>query len=258
MLQRPVPSAVLPAPFEWSAIPSGLVTLTAEENWQPGYSPAGSPQTVHVPCFHISRYPITNAQFARFIEAEGYQQSRWWSDVGWELCELNHWRAPYYWLDTYWNDAELPVVGVTWYEAAAFCRWLSEASGHIISLPTDAQWQHAAQGETTHVYPWGDTWNPDCCNTLESSIGKTTPVTRYAGIGDSSFGVTDLIGNVWEWCVTEYRTGYTLLEGTGSRVLHGGSWNDSKSTVHIAYRGCAFPDQTNNTFGFRVVWQSPG
>ncbi len=244
---------ILPRPFEWIDIPAGKVTLINDWDDNKTYLKKNQPQTFDVPAFPIAKYPITNAQYAKFVEAGGYKQKRWWTDAGWAQREKDKWEVPRYWTDAKWNDAEYPVVGVSWYEAIAFSRWLSEASGESILLPTEQQWQRAAQGDKGLTYPWGNEFDAARCNTRESNLGKTTPVTQYAGKGDSPFGVTDMSGNVWEWCLTDYYSGDIELEGTDVRVLRGGSWNRAQDSARAAYRVNWSPNNGNYDIGFRVV-----
>jgi formylglycine-generating enzyme required for sulfatase activity len=190
--------------------------------------------------YWISKYPITNAQFAKFIDAGGYRERKWWTEAGWEAREEgwhydsdNEWKPsgkpsiePLYWGDSNWNGAEQPVVGVSWYEAVAFCLWLSEITGAQIMLPTEDHWQYAAQGDDGRDYPWGKDWDCKRCNNsvkpCNSSV--TTPVRHYEGKGDSPYGVVDMAGNVWEWCLTDYdnRANNINIDAT-DRVLRGGS-----------------------------------
>ena len=96
------------------------------------------------------------------------------------------------------------------------------------SIKLSCQRRHSGstprKGDDGRVYPWGNDFDKNRCNTDESGIGKTTPVTRYEGQGDSPFGVTDMSGNVREWCLTEYKSGSDTVEGDARRVLRGGSW----------------------------------
>ncbi|GIL12113.1 MAG: hypothetical protein BroJett038_08330 [Chloroflexota bacterium] len=212
-LQLPDLSAILPPPFEWCPIPAGQVTL--EEG---GYVPKGG-QTFDVPAFAMAKYPITNAQFDVFVKAkDGYADPQWWdySDDAKAWREKNATpEAP-----AFGGVGDHPRVNVTWYEAAAFCRWLNSKvptpnpspfdgegrrGGDIITLPTEQQWQRAAQGDDGRAYPWGSDFDAKSCNIDESGIGKTTPVTAYPN-GASPFGVMDMAGNVWEWCLTDYNT----------------------------------------------------
>lgn len=120
-------------------------------------------------------------------------------------------------------------------------------------LPTDAMWQRAAGGDEGRVYPWGDTWRSDMCNHNigKSGVGHTTPVRHYEDKGSSPFGVADMAGNVWEWCLTTYQTGRNDLEGIDIRILRGGAWrNEDVQMFTTTFRIKYVP---SNTWGFRVV-----
>ncbi len=200
---RPTSLNLMPAPFAWIDIPGK------------GYS--------------IAKYPITNAQFARFIEADGYNQKKWWTDVGWAQREEHKWTQPRYWTASEWNGAERPVVGVSWYDSVAFCLWLSEVTREKIMLPTEDQWQYAAQGNDGRGYTWGKQWDASRCNNNVDGkgIGRTSPVRHYEGKGDSPFAVVDMVGNVWEWCLTDYDTKTNDCNGfANKRVVRGGSCDD--------------------------------
>lgn len=239
---KPGSLSLMPAPFDWIEIPGK------------GYS--------------IAKYPVTNAQFAKFIEAGGYKQQKWWTKEGWQKrAEGWHfdncwkasgtpWTQPRYWTDSKWNSAEQPVVGVSWYEAVALCVWLSDVTGENIMLPTEDQWQYAAQGDDGRDYPWGKNWDASRCNNNVGSkgIGKTTPVRQYEGKGDSPFGVVDMAGNAWEWCLTDYNHKTNdINSNTTSRVLCGGSWNDEDSDgFRCDYRDGYYPHDWDCDGGFRV------
>ena len=147
------------------------------------------------------------------------------------------------------------MVGVSWYEAIAFCQWLGEMTGENITLPTEVQWQYAAQGDDGRKYPWGDEWDCQRCNNSVSPCDSnvTTPVRQYEGRGDSPFGVVDMSGNVWEWCRTDYESGSNKIEGGNRRVLRGGSWdNDYTETFRCADRDRLNPLNRYDDGGFRV------
>ncbi len=254
----PPPPFILPPPFKWIEIPTGQVEI------KDGYG------IFDVPAFLIAKYPVTNAQYAEFIEAGGYQDQQWWTDAGWQVCREgwhydsgwkpsgNPWTAPRFWLDEQWNGADYPVVGVSWFEALAFCRWLGAASGASILLPTEQQWQRAAQGDDDHVFPWGDAWDGARCNNSVSPYdsNQTTLVQWYEGPGDSPFGVVDMSGNVWEWCLTQYESGSHDLEGGIDvlRVLRGGSWDYKKPDDFCAScRDLRSPTNGGVTVGFRCA-----
>ncbi len=139
---------------------------------------------------------------------------------------------------------------MSWFEAVAFCRWLSEQSDTQVLLPAEQQWQRAAQGDEAYRFPWGDEFDRSLCN--YSSRG-TTPVTQYPQ-GSSPFGVMDMCGNVLEWCLNEWATGNIGLEGARQRVLRGGSWHRTNIIeLETTYRASNFPDFRVNNRGFRIV-----
>lgn len=270
---------ILPQPFAWIDIPAGEVTL--EER---GYVPKGG-QTFNVPAFQMAKYPITKAQYSKFIEAGGYSNKKWWTEAGWDAREKGYnwdsyssswkptdkaWTEPRFWTDQGWNGADYPVVGVSWYEAIAFCNWLnsliekfpspSEAVGRgargegIITLPTEQQWQRAAQGDDNRLYPWGNKFDENRCNTKEGGINKTTPVTQYEGKGDSPFGVVDMVGNIWEWSLTDFETGMQDFNSDAtSRVLRGGSFYDILLWSRATFRFFNYPYYWFGSYGFRCV-----
>jgi formylglycine-generating enzyme required for sulfatase activity len=243
-----------PALFEWIEIPAGRVTLVTEKGWAANYIPEGQSRTFEVPAFAIAKYPVTNVQYALFIEAGGYREKRWWTAAGWSQREKEQWTQPRYWEDETWNGAEQPVVGVSWYEALAFCQWLSHTSGEKIMLPTEQQWQRAAQGDDGRAYPWGNDWDCANCNNSVSpcNSNRTSPVQQYERRGDSPFGVVDMAGNVWEWCLTEYMTGKTEINSDNMRVLRGGSWgNLSHNNFRVGYRSRGSPRSGDYSRGFR-------
>lgn len=221
--------------------------------------------------YSISKYPITNAQFAPFIQAGGYDQRHYWTEAGWEAKRqglvLDYmkgegvptdqpWTEPRFWKDSQWNGAEYPVVGVTWYEALAYCRWLSEVTGESITLPTEDQWQYAAQGDDGRLYPWGNEWDCTRCNNSVKPCESqgTTPVRQYEGRGDSPFGVVDMSGNVWEWCLTTYDTKTNEPEGTTTRIIRGGGWFFfTKADCRTNFSYYDVPYGCYNFRGFRIV-----
>jgi hypothetical protein len=202
---------------------------------------------------YLSRYPVTNAQYRRFLEADGYHDRNWWSETGWQWrqgdrrYEGQKVDRPDYWDDEKWNNPACPVVGVTWYEAEAYCNWLSACTDQTYRLPTEAEWQQAAQGEDKREYPWGNTWQAGLCNTNEAGVGRTTPVGQYSPAGDSPIGCADMSGNVWEWCADWYDKSQTV------RVLRGGSWDGCLDGARCAARGGYRPDDGYDIIGFRLV-----
>ncbi|MCK4814726.1 SUMF1/EgtB/PvdO family nonheme iron enzyme, partial [bacterium] len=170
--------------------------------------------------FRINIYPVTNRQFEVFIQDKGYQSEDYWSNEGKEWKQKNNITQPGYWDKDKWNQPEHPVVGVSYYEAEAYAKWVGK------ELPTEEQWERAARGTDGRTYPWGDEFDKEKCNTDESGIGKTTRVTRYPN-GISPDGCYDMAGNVWEWT--------TSPEGELC-VLRSGSWDSPHDFARCANR----------------------
>ena len=228
---------------------------------------------VTLPAYAIGRYPVTNAEFQRFIEDGGYTTQDYWTAAGWQQKEAENWTQPRFWDDDKWNDPAQPVVGVSWYEAVAYCSWLSAKTKRTYRLPTEAEWEKAARGTDGRRYPWGNTWDAVHCNNKESGPGKTTPVSQYPE-GDSPYGVSEMVGQVWEWCNSKYggtdsqpKFGYPYkpdkeredLEGDDTRILRGGSWYDDgpAGRCRCGYRGRFNPGLRYLIRGFRCVRISP-
>jgi formylglycine-generating enzyme required for sulfatase activity len=149
------------------------------------------------------------------------------------------------------------VVRVSWYDAADYCRWLSEATGKPYRLPTEAEWEKAARGTEGNIYPWGDSWDRKRCNTKEDGRRDTTPVGAYP-LGASPYGLLDMAGNVWEW-TTSLLWNYPYQADDGredpsspdSRVLRGGSWLNLYDTARTTYRRSYVPAYHSRLHGFR-------
>lgn len=260
---RNILKLILPKPFDLIDIPAGQVILLNDWDDDPNvYLKKDQSQTFDVPEFSIGKYPVTNAQYDKFIKSKGYHNKDWWTDVGWQYKENHDWKQPRYWENSELNDYDLPVVGVTWYEALAFCNWLhdvliqSNINNILISLPSEQQWQRAAQGDDNRIYPWGDNWDNDRCkhSVVGNDTSKTSPVMKYEDKGNSYFGVVDMSGNVWEWCLTEYYSGKQSTKDTNRRVLHGGSWiAGTTSYFKCNFRFRSDPYYHDDLRGFRIA-----
>lgn len=233
--------------LEWINIPLGQVTL--EEGWirtnasmEPVYSTKLA-KTYDVKPFSISKYPVTVAQYQEFIADQGYENEQWWQGLAQRITKPSNLS----------KDDNLPRTSVSWYESIAFCRWLSVQRAENITLPNEIQWQRAGQGEDSRAYPWGSNFDQTLCNTSESRIHETTPVDRYP-LGQSPFGVFDLSGNVYEWCLNTYDDPLqTDISGEKFRASRGGAYGFGKDRARVAFRTLFQPSFCVGTVGFRVV-----
>ncbi len=164
--------------------------------------------------FKLARYPVTNAEYAAFIKAGGYERQEWWTPNGWARRESNSWVEPRYWRNSQYNSPTQPVVGISWYEAVAYSHWLT-AQGHAagwlptedeLRLPTSLEWEHAARGsDNRRRYPWGDDApTPEHANYQATGIGRPAPVGCFPSGAAAVCGAADLAGNVLEWMATPY------------------------------------------------------
>ena len=231
--------------IEWLLIPEGEVRL--KDNAGP----------FPVKAFYLARYPVTNAQFQSFLDdPKGYGNPQWWAKLDVEAGEP---AMPG------WQEANHPRETVSWFEAMAFCAWLSDRLGHEVTLPTEEQWQKAAcSGQTEYDFPWGRNYEIGYANIDETwrdagphKIGRTTAVGSYPQ-GNSLQGVSDLSGNVWEWCLNTYENpDETQSSGAFRRVVRGGSWILNRDSARVSSRRYDSPDDRYDHLGFRVCCLSP-
>lgn len=199
--------------IEWVIVPAGEFLFGEEK------------RKVDIPAFHIAKYPVTNQQYKYFLLANPkYEPPSHWKGRDFPVGKAKH-----------------PVIGVSLFDAQAFCQWLG------CRLPTEEEWEKAARGTDGRTYPWGEDWeNGRFCNNWDSKISATTPVDRYAE-GLSPYGVWDMVGNVWEWTASEY-------QGPFMHVLRGGSWRlFSKLNVRITQRNWLVLDDLRDDIGFRCA-----
>ncbi|MBX3050359.1 MAG: SUMF1/EgtB/PvdO family nonheme iron enzyme [Caldilineaceae bacterium] len=249
-----------------------------KNNCQRGWYADESPQhSVYVDSYWVMRTEVTNAQFRKFVDANGYTTERYWTAEGWKWRDEQKISLPGYWTDDRFNGAEYPVVSVSWYEAVAYANWLAERTGLALRLPTEAEWEKAARGTDGHIYPWGSDWDGSRLNYCDVNCEQewkdkdqndgyqyTAPVGSYAG-GVTPYGAHDMAGNVWEWANDWYSSDYyTASPGRNPpgpevgerRVLRGGSWYFNAADVRAANRDWGEPDLRDLNVGFRLV--APG
>lgn len=225
----------------WIDIPGGSITLEEIDH------------VFEVKPFRIAKYLVTNAQFEAFLNAkDGYGNDQWWKDIK-QNNQADHPR---------WLEANVPRETVSWYEAVAFCRWLSAKSGTSIRLPTEWEWQQAATGgNPQHEFPWEGEWDGSRCNSYESLLGRTTAVGMYPA-GVSTQGIHDMVGNVSEWCLNKHEnlkqpeTVHIDNKG-GLRVLRGGSWGTEPGNLRVSFRFRVSAGNRLNTLGFRLAQDIP-
>ena len=226
-----------------------------------------------LPTFWIAKYPITYAQFRTFLDAaDGFSNARWWEGLAASRKDRASSGDQFF---KYWNH---PRERVSWYDAIAFCRWLTAKAKERpdlllavldrgrdwkITLPTEWQWEKAARGHDGRRYPWGKTYEEGRANINETYeqagthyLQKTSAVGMYPHDkpGDSPYGVADLSGNVWEWCLNEFSNPeHVRVEGSAIRVLRGGSWDDNRRSASALAPNDLHPDFRLHYYGFRVV-----
>ncbi|MBN1287934.1 MAG: SUMF1/EgtB/PvdO family nonheme iron enzyme [Anaerolineae bacterium] len=240
---------------QWITVPAGDFLMGSDEDIDPAALPDESPQkTIALGTYRIGKYPVTVAQFYLFVRDDGYLKRSYWAQAGWDdICRRDLHRD-----DLPGDEFDLPVTGVSWYEADAYCRWLSERLEYLVRLPTEAEWEKAARGPTGRVYPWGDRFEAGRCNSQEAGLEGPARVGGYSPKGDSPYGGADMAGNVWEWCASLLRESYDEPEHTNPdseepRMLRGGAFDSDKTQVRCAVRYWDWPHFGEANYGFRVV-----
>ena len=183
----------------------------------------GEERTCELAALLIGRWPIVNAQVARFASATG------------------HAVPPTVSADAL---ADHPATGLALADAEAFCAWATDELGTVVRLPTGDEWEAAARGTDRRPYPWGETFDPERCACAESGWGWTVPVDAHPA-GAGPFGAEQQVGNVWEW-VTDRSDG-------GWGVVRGGSYLDTAWGLRASRVQPADPWRATNTTGFRIV-----
>ena len=225
---------------------------------------------VEMAAFQIAKYPVTVAEYALAVRAGAVHEPPAWKPsealvkLGWPDRETT-------W-DTQRQHLDHPVVCVPWQDAMAYVAWLVDATGqHGWRLPSEAEWEKAArwdaQRNVSRLYPWGDSFDQNRCNTSESGINTTSPVGSYSAAdarrsGASPFGVEEMAGNVSEWTSSLFNPyPYTQSDGhedsqsTGNRTLRGGSWYVSAWYARAAYRSRGSPGYLDYVLGgFRLAF----
>lgn len=225
--------------IDWITIPGGSIKLEGDDH------------VFEVKPFRLAKYPVTNEQFQAFLTAEdGYRSKQWWKDL--EQSEQAAMPS--------WAEANCPRETVSWYEAVAFCRWLTgriSRPGSGMRLPTEWEWQQAATGgDLKREYPWEGGWDGSLCNSSISRLNRTTAVGMYPQ-GATQQGVMDMAGNVWEWCLSKHENSQRLdtvpIDKGALRLVRGGSWDDIPVFLRASLRDRNYAGGRANDIGFRLV-----
>lgn len=244
--------------------------------------------------FAISKYEVSNHWYAEFCQDSGYYNREFWSDSGLKFLDTLKVKLPRYWLadtdppyqaDPYSYTYDRPVIGISWFESEAFCRWYGKRISRSVRMPTEAEWEKAARwsdpepdNRVGNRYPWGDEFVPDRINGYQWEDGfvNTAPVHAFP-LGQSDYGVQQLIGNVWEWCQDWYGaeyykmiydrklknpTGPTIFNSQKYKVVRGGDFgpchnesyrNTNRHGISLTFRGHYLSMLTNTNIGIRLV-----
>jgi formylglycine-generating enzyme required for sulfatase activity len=232
-------------------VPGGTFAMGSQD----GESDEQPVHQVTLDGFWLDQTEVTNAQFVAFLEEEGNQTEGGvtWLDMEDEHCLIEQSQGQF---QPKRGHAHHPVIQVSWYAAAAYCEWAGA------QLPTEAEWEYAAQGEQVSVYPWGD--EAPTCSLAQyyGCSGRTVPVGSYPE-GASWCDALDMAGNVWEWTASLYEPypydeddGRNDPEAEGSRVLRGGSWYNLPVLMRSGLRFRLLPTGTGDFYGFRCARDS--
>ena len=272
VLHAPPPPAGSAVPVPEVLVPGGHFTMgTSTEAWAlDNERPA---HLAHTDPFFIDTAPVTNAQYAAFIDAGGYTDARWWSEAGWAHVRTAGLVAPRFWTrsgESWFRDQfgvvaalvpDQPVVHVCFHEAEAYARWAGKR------LPTEVEWEKAARFDPatgrSRRYPWGDEEPTERHANLGQRHLSPAPVGAYPD-GVSPLGVHQLMGDVWEWTSTDFH-GYSGFEvfpyaeysqvffGPDYKVLRGGSFGTDPSAIRSTFRNWDYPIRRQIFAGFRCA-----
>lgn len=218
---------------------------------------------VKVNSFYLDKYEVTNAHFCSFLNEEGNKTEggKTWLDISSEYCNIEVESGNYRPKSGYVNH---PVVEVTWYGAAAYCKWRSKKTGKKYRLPTEAEWEYAARGGSkskNNKYagsndPGSVAWYSENSGSKTHEVGKKS---------SNELGLYDMSGNVWEWCSDWYDGNYYANfsgsvannpkgpSGGDYRVLRGGSWSSYTGLCRVSLRGRDIPNGSYSNLGFRCL-----
>jgi formylglycine-generating enzyme required for sulfatase activity len=228
---------------------------------------------VYLPIYKINRYPVTNAQYSLFINESGYEQEQYWTNEGWEWRDRGNVTQPLQWDNPDFNKPNQPVVGISWHEAVAYCRWLTEklremgviGKNEIARLPTEAEWEKAGRDgfhteqHLQRTQPWGD----DAAKMREMIPDRQAEELGSVGLlpeTATELDVVDMVGKVWQWTNSVWsdypydpEDGREDIFTEGPRVIRGGSWRSIVFHNRVTSRNSLNPEHRSEEVGFRVA-----
>ena len=267
---EPAPSGRAVRPAEVLVEGGTFVMGTDDEPW--AYDNERRAQKVELPAFWLDAVPVTNRQYARFVEDGGYRERRHWHDAGWAFAQEEQLEHPQFWRRDgdrwlrrrfgHWEPlpANEPVQHVCWYEADAYARWAGKR------LPTEAEWERAATWDPRagkRRYPWGDEEPaPEQAN-LAARRFRPAPAGSLPD-GAAPCGAEQLLGDVWEWTSTDFHPypGFEAFPyaeysevffGSEYKVLRGGSWATHPAAIRGTFRNWDYPIRRQLFAGFRCA-----
>lgn len=246
---------------------ASLATVSGEDSWWARFVASETPQhaVVQSKPYRISAHPVTVGQFRAFVSDTGYRtvaETDGKGGVGRTPDREAHQMVEWTWrMPSYKTEEDHPVTQVTWADANAFCRWLTDTDGVRYHLPHEAQWEFACRAGSETTWAFGEeqaklanhAWYARDGGYSTKRVGRKHP---------NAFGLFDMHGHVWEWCLDHYERNYydvapsidPFCESTvGPRTLRGGSFDDPAGTTRSAMRGGYPEDYRWDTVGFRVV-----
>ncbi len=223
--------------FDWVPIPAGDFLMGDKKQ----------PAKVEKP-YRISRYPVTYTQYKAFLDAKGgYEDKSWWKDLHPDALKQMEGDQQT------WKIGNHPAEGVSWYDAMAFCAWLTEKLGYEVRLPTEEEWEKAARGTDGRIYPYGNEFDAAKGNVSNTGIGQTSAIGIFPN-GASPYGVLDMSGNVLEWMLTIYIIQKSInITNSTVGAWRGSSWGDNEDSARAVGYKLTGSDYRSNNGGFRVV-----
>ncbi len=184
---------------------------------------------VTVSPFYMDRTEVTNEEYLQFVSATRHRPPPHWRDGKFPS-----------------NEAKVPVVNVSWDDANAYAQWIGKR------LPTETEWEFAARGSESRIYPWGNSWNATNANAGKETGGSISKVGSFPN-GASQFGVLDMCGNVWEWTSSSLVNYADQKEIAPGKVIRGGAYDTPSKRATATYRGVLPSDRLRDKTGFRLV-----